>query len=201
MTFSSECPDKKLAKNFPPAAPTGVKFFWYVLIDVCETDFQNTLVRFSSWNIKMTKIRMLLIAPLFAGLLYGCGAKNPNAPAKASGAVSYNAKPVKGGNVTFVFEKEGSYNAPIRSDGTYEAMDLPVGEAIVIVETETANPDKKTPTYGGKRAMEVQRPPAGAGPRAEDYVKIPAKFGDAKSSGLKATLKSGDNKHDVEMKD
>jgi hypothetical protein len=162
----------------------------------------------------MTKGRLFLVLPLILALVSGC-VKNPNAPAQVSGTVTYNGQPLKGGMLTLHSKDAGVYSAGIRSDGTYSATDLPAGEMVVTVETESVNPNKKTPQYGGGRGAP---PPKGAGPQPykppgapadagtkgpdpAEYVKIPAKYADPKKSGLTVTLSQGRQTHNFELTD
>src|SRR4051812_83435 len=91
----------------------------------------------------MTKGQRFLIFPLaFLVFALGCGGGNPNAPAKVSGKVDYNGKPVTLGTVKLVPKGGGpGYAAAIKPDASYMASDLPVGEMTVAVDTEAFNPN------------------------------------------------------------
>ncbi|HZT79836.1 MAG TPA: hypothetical protein VFA26_06430, partial [Gemmataceae bacterium] len=123
--------------------------------------------------------------------------------------------------IRFYPKDGGMYTAVIRPDGKYEAPDLPVGEMAVTIETESANPNRKTPDYnspggggmgmygkagGGApqqkdRAMKMSPIPEGA-PKAEGaYVKIPAKYADKSTSGLSVTLNKGKQTKDFALTD
>lgn len=148
------------------------------------------------------------LAPLLfmsVGLSLGCSPSNPNAPATISGNVSYQGKPVKGGTLTFHTNGFGSYPVLIRPDGTYAATDMPAGDMVVTVETESINPDKKKPIYGDKDSgSKVMSPvPEGVNPKANlgEYVKIPPKYADQKKSGLTATLTTGKQSKDFDLTD
>ncbi len=110
----------------------------------------------------MSGSRLVAVLTLFAIVALGCGDRNPSAPAFVSGSVKYKGEVLKAGTVQFHSDM-GVYPAPINSDGTYVNRDVPVGELVVTVETESVNPDKKKETYGGDRAkgMAEQQPPAG----------------------------------------
>jgi hypothetical protein len=132
--------------------------------------------------------------------LAACGPKNPNAPGKVSGVVTYKGEILKSGNVTFhVGEQKTGYNAAIDTDGKYQAFDLPTGTHVVTIETESLNPDRKVPTYGarqgkGKGGMSEQAAMMGApDPKmlAERFRAIPKKYADPKTSGLSVTIKQG----------
>jgi hypothetical protein len=140
---------------------------------------------------------LALALPLCLVVVFGCGdRKNPNAASTVSGKVTYKDAPVSGGNITFKPEKEGPvYFRPLAADGTYSLTDVPAGNYVVTIETESINPSRKKPTYGraGVGAPPAEPIPASAVTSAGTYVKIPAKYADVKTSGLKATL-GGDKK-------
>jgi hypothetical protein len=162
---------------------------------------------------------------LLALAVAGCGSKK-SAPAQITGHVLYNGSPVTGGTLTFHTD-HGVYAVGISTDGAYTAIDLPEGEAVVTVDTEALNPDKKKvdydpktagstgPKYGGGKgggpkaappagAKKQERSPAGVGaPQGEvgSYVKIPRTYADKTKSTLRATLQSGKQSQDFELKD
>ncbi len=150
----------------------------------------------------MKKARLALLLPLAVAVaLVGCSA-NKAPSAKATGKVTYKGQPVTGGSMQFFPKEGGSYSAVLKSDGTYQATQLPTGEMTVTVETESANKNREMPSYGGKKTMSSPPPPGvklGGGDNV--YVKIPHKYADPKTSDLKVTIKSGNNPHDFELKD
>ena len=159
----------------------------------------------------MTRVRLLFGALLAATLaLVGC-AKNSFAPAKISGSVTYKGQPIKGGTMAFHTSDGVTYAAKLSSDGTYSATDIPEGELVVTIETESINPARKAAAMGkdGDKRMKMgmgQPPPAGrgGGPEADQtqfYVKIPEKFSKPNSSPLSVVVKSGRNVKDLEITD
>lgn len=90
--------------------------------------------------------RALGVAFLAAGLLAlaGCGGGKASR-ASISGKVTVNGKgPLTGGTITFVSISNESEvgGGNIKSDGTYEAVDVPVGECKVIVSNAHLNLSK-----------------------------------------------------------
>jgi len=151
----------------------------------------------------MSKTRLLATIPLalaFTLFSAGCGEKNPNAPGRVSGTVTYKGAPLKGGTVRFHTAEGGELTAQISKEGTYSLSDVPLGELAVTVETESAKP-KKTEAYGGGRAIGQQQPPGGAPPPPDpsEYVQIPKKYNDKNISGLRPTIKKGDNTFNITM--
>ena len=162
---------------------------------------------------KVSKVRILLGTFFLAAIglgacisLVGC-AKNPHAPASISGKISINGQPIKGGTMQFHTKQGTAYDASINNDGTYSATDIPEGELIITVETESISPQKKAPkgaeaTKRSKAGI-VQPPPAGmAGPPdlSTLYVKVPDDYAKPNTSPLSVTVKSGRQVHNVELK-
>jgi hypothetical protein len=158
----------------------------------------------------------LLLAAL---LLVGCKPTNPNAPARVTGRVTYNGNPVTGGTIHFHSADGASIPIGIGPDGTYRAFDIPDGDMVVTVETESINPEKKPqeyrganasgPKYGPKAVVMPKGKGNSGGPKPEEsgasaettYMKIPAKYADKATSGLTVTLKKGDQTHDIKLTD
>jgi hypothetical protein len=160
----------------------------------------------------MLKFRLGLLSILVLALAAGCGPRS-RTPAKIAGKVTYKGQPVKAGNITF-HTNDGDYPSTLNADGGYEITDVAAGPATVTIETESANPDKKTPTYGGQAgrspAMDPSKMAGGApagvgGPSKEElaarYVKIPPKFKDATTSGLTVTLVAGRQTQNFDLND
>jgi hypothetical protein len=153
--------------------------------------------------------RLLLVCPLFLVLACGCGTTG-SAPASVHGKVTYNGQPVKGGTVTFI--GSGTYQLPIDKDGNYAGRDLPIGDLVVTVETESAKPKEngqKQRYVGGqgqdamKGAETMQKMLKKGGqavsqPRGE-YVKIPRRYSNPKETPLKFNVTKGDQKIDLEL--
>jgi len=137
--------------------------------------------------------------------LAGC-AKNPHAPASISGSVSFNGQPIKAGSMKFHTAQGVAYDAQLTGDGTYSATDIPEGELVVTVETESISPHKKGPK-GAEAAMRAkagitQPPPAGMAAPVDPsafYIKLPEKYNNPKTSPLTVTVKSGRQVHDVKL--
>jgi hypothetical protein len=154
------------------------------------------------------KHRPFLFLPLLLILtvLIGCTG-NPNTAAVVTGKVTYKGETLTAGVIGFYPEKGGSYTATITPDGNYEVGNLPVGAAKVTVDTEGANPDKKTPTYGGAKGAKgkmTSPPPEGinvAKGSSGKYVKIPPQYAKPDKTTLSVTLKAGKNTENIELKD
>lgn len=138
----------------------------------------------------------------------GCGSKNVLAPATISGGVSFKGKTLTGGSVSFYTSTGTPYSASIALDGTYSLADLPVGEMVVCVETESINPDLKASTSGDanrRLAMMGQRkgPQGQGGPVASGnepkYMKIPEKYAKQKTSPLTYTVKNGRQVYNIDL--
>jgi hypothetical protein len=163
-------------------------------------------------------IRFFLALPLFFAFAAGCNTSNT--PATVSGKVTYNGQPVPAGSITFhpVSDKStdqgglGIYNYSIK-DGMYSGTDLPTGEMVVTIETETANPNptkaKAAPQGAAKRGdptgdyqkkmQEMGKVPADAATNAGPYVKIPPRYAVKAKSPLKVTVTKGKNTNDFDL--
>ncbi|MCI0641665.1 MAG: carboxypeptidase-like regulatory domain-containing protein [Gemmataceae bacterium] len=139
-------------------------------------------------------------------VITGCSSdRNPNAPSSVSGRITYKGNPVPAGSVTFHSKEKGNYNAELGSDGTYQIIDLPADTMIVTVETESANPKKKAPEYGGgkgaddyKKRLAIEKPMKQT---VQEYVKIPTKYSSPKTSPITITLDRGRQLKDFELTD
>jgi hypothetical protein len=125
----------------------------------------------------------------------GCGGGS----ASVSGEVTYDGKPLPGGNITFVStEGRGGGSATLDPSGKYTIVRLPAGTYRVSVVTSTLKPGI------GMTKPKNYAPPAGASnpagykpPENEDmskrYVPIHADYESEKSSGLEFKVKAGAN--------
>jgi hypothetical protein len=156
----------------------------------------------------MAKGRLLVALFVGCGLVLGCSSSKT--PARVSGTVKYKGQLLKGGTIRF-HSPLGIYFDTIRSDGTYSITDMPAGEMVVTVETESANPEKEATVYGGApapagggMAQQMQKagaklpPPPGA-PSKDGYVKIPARYNDPEQSGQKVTISAGSQTRDIDL--
>jgi hypothetical protein len=149
-----------------------------------------------------TKVRPLLLVFLCTAFLVGCGSGKKNTT--LTGKVLYNGNPVTGGQMAFYPAEGGGIPVTIASDGTYTAVGLPPGEVTVTVETESINPNRKVPTYGGpgRQGGVVSPMPQGANTGSSGtYVKIPEKYAKKETTDLKFSVEAGDQTKDIELKD
>jgi len=159
----------------------------------------------------MTRTAPLFLAlPLFLAVVSGCN--DSATPATVSGKITYKGETVPSGSLTFHTEQGGIFSYSLK-DGEYFGTDLPAGEYVVTVETESANPNPNLPKMaqpGGKgkdpaadykKKMEemgkVPATPGNAGP----YVKIPSRYDSKKTSPLKVTVTRGKNTNDFALTD
>jgi hypothetical protein len=97
------------------------------------------------------------------------------------------------------------YPSTISPDGTYAVADIPVGELIVVVETESVNPGRKGPTetQDYKRRMAAVQPspngPSGGAADLSKYVKIPEKYAKEKTTPITYTVKAGRQVYNIEL--
>jgi len=124
----------------------------------------------------------LRFAVLFISVvgLVGCGGpKQPPNRTLAKGIVKLNGTPLKGGSVHLELAGDSvrQTDCIINEDGTFIVDNVPVGEVLIAVETESLK-------HGG--------PP-------ESYVQIPRRYADVKTSGIKKTTQLGENEIVVDL--
>lgn len=124
-------------------------------------------------------------------LLAGCGKPSGSKGATVEGKVTINGVSATTGQVSFTVGSS-SVSGQIQPDGTYRALDVPVGDAKVTVSAPTG--PKMDSKMAAKMKEDTAMPGAGA-----SAVPIPAKYGKAETSGLTFSVKAGDNKYDIEL--
>lgn len=156
--------------------------------------------------MKMTR-SFVLMAVVAGAASLGCGG-NSAAPVRLAGKVSYNGTAVTAGTMSFHTADGTIYPGLINTDGSYTATDLPVGEVVVTIETESLNPNKKAEGTAKeqkdakRRSGMMQKAPEGAvGGPTPTYVKIPAKYADKKTSPLKLNLERNTKSKDFDLTD
>lgn len=155
----------------------------------------------------MIKARRLSLALLLIGAgVLGCSKSNPHAPARVSGSLTYKGTKITAGSMAFVTPDGVSYAAQIAPDGTYSATDVPTGELIVVVETESVRTSLQHKGKDAERRMNAQQPPpagkgSGGAELKGEYVKIPAKYNNPKTSPLTVTLTSGRQVKNLDLED
>jgi hypothetical protein len=147
--------------------------------------------------------RIWVALALVLALVCGCGGKGSSTSAKVSGQVTFKGKPVGGGTITFYPESGGQYQGTIDADGAYYATDLPPGDALVAIETDSVKAMHATPAGMEQGHKRVNSPLVSqeASPPAGEYVKLPAKYAKPKLSGLSVTLAAGRQTKNFELTD
>ncbi len=174
----------------------------------------------------MLLLRIGLAAGLTAAVL---GCSSSVAPGRVRGTISYKGQLVKAGTVYFMYEHGGQYRAEIKPDGSYQFIDLPVGEAKVVIDTEPFNPDQKVQVYnqqsqqyakGMAKSISEYNATMGKGEAtkkgpatttslskerreelAKVYVKLPKKYADEKTTPLTYTVERGSQTKDFDLTD
>ncbi len=160
--------------------------------------------------------RFFLSLPLIVLIVAGCSSRK--ASCTVQGKVNYKGQPVTGGTISFIATQSSSdgdvnqtYGTNIHKDGTYEMPgNLPAGEYVVTVDTESLN--KKKEVKGNPKLQKMEdayREKMGkmgksSGITSEEfgvYVPIPAKYRDKDKSDVKVKLSNGKNMKDIELKD
>lgn len=155
--------------------------------------------------------RLFLALPLLVVVVSGC--TDSASPGSVSGKITYKGEVVSSGSLTFHTEKGGIFTYPLK-DGTYSGSDLPTGEYVVTVESESANPNPSRPKRAEpgaagkgdpsadyqKKMQEMGKAPSGPA-NPGPYVKIPAKYAEKKTSPLKVNVTKGKNSNDFDLTD
>jgi hypothetical protein len=149
----------------------------------------------------------LLAGTLVLGLgLLGGGCSSRMGPeGTVSGKVTYQGKPLPGGQVTFLTSKGLMFSGPIDPEGNYKVKAV-AGEARIAVDNLMLK--SKQPSAAELRSQMGIKPPPGA--KVEEvksstpaitgtYVPLPEKYRSAEKSGLSYTVKSGSQSHDIEL--
>ena len=97
-----------------------------------------------------------LFVALVLAVATGCGAKT----ATVKGVVKVDGKPIPNGNVSFRTATGLIVDAPIQSDGTYSAPNVPVGEAQVLVSAMDPKFEAKMSELAGRSEPDGKRPAA-----------------------------------------
>ncbi len=109
---------------------------------------------------------------VFAVASLGCGPKQKADPNRTtvSGNVTFDGKPLRGGNITFALVNGNIASTVSLNEGHYSTNRVPIGLNQVSIETESLK-------YGSPGL----------------YVKIPDKYTDPTKSGFQVEIKPGEN--------
>jgi hypothetical protein len=113
-------------------------------------------------------------------VVLGCGRPAPKMETgrgKATGTITFDGKPLRGGTIFFVSATDPMRRAlaTIKPDGTFSVADAPTGDVLISVDNESQK-----------------------GNNPDAYVPLPKKYRDEKKSGL--SLKIADEPLAIELK-
>jgi len=132
--------------------------------------------------------RRLFVAFVVAGAVIGCGEPVPKT-GTVSGTVLVAGKPLRSGLIGFIPADGRVVQADIQVDGTYKAENVPVGEAIVVL-----NPAPGDGAAVQKRIKETnEMPPPVQSP-------IPKKYNDPATSDLRFNVQVGSNQFSPDVR-
>lgn len=175
----------------------------------------------------MTRLRIVSLVGLCT-VVVGC-AKSPYS-SSVSGKITYKGQPVKAGMVYFIFDVGGQYESPLKTDGSYEFIDIPTGQVKVLVDNAAFDPDQKSPVYGAQskamasgysQSYDQYNKTVGGGEGAHKkeggdlaglskdakaelaklFVKIPKRYANAKTTSLTYTVEKGSQTKDFDLSD
>lgn len=113
-----------------------------------------------------------------------------------AGTVTYKTKPVYGGMVILIGDKDQTAQGAIEFDGTYLVTNAPTGKVRIGVVSNKPQPPVSSSRSGG--SGEQMAPPGPVGD-PNKWFAIDEKYGDPNSSGKEMTLKGGSNKIDITL--
>jgi hypothetical protein len=112
--------------------------------------------------------------------------------------VTYNGKPVTGGEITFLAAKGGfAGGGTIEEDGSYKATSVPVGEVKITVNNKMLQKGRGVPRSGPMlKRPDAEQPKEFKG----TYIDLPSKYGNADETDLTYTVKPGPQTYDITLK-
>lgn len=157
-----------------------------------------------SVNTWFARIEFLLAGCVILG---GCSNSGPP-PAKLTGTVTLNGRPVTGGTMKFFsptskLKEQPSFQCMIRPDGTYTAAGVPHGKLKVTVSTEsvrTTAEAREKMRAGGENRRQDSRTVGTAG-SVGTYMEIPAKYANPKQTDLVVEIIGGEQEWNPVLKD
>lgn len=147
----------------------------------------------------MNRVMVFLLLTGIAGWT-GCGGGSPYAGTSIKGKVTVAGKgPLTGGTIQFisVADSKAVSGGQIKSDGTYEIADVPLGNCKVLIDNSHLNPNKgssavRTPGMGGGKAPAAASAKMGAAPAGLQVPTAGANPADAKFIGIDSSFASVD---------
>lgn len=142
-----------------------------------------------------------LVIVLFCSM--GCGAKKNTPRAPITGKVTFGAKSLGAGIITFVPDENPNATgvAYIRTDGTYESKGVPIGKCKVTVKTSHLNPVQPPPKPGDPKPQppEFYVQQSGDPKTGKVYIPIPLKYEKVESTTLTFDVQAGDNTYEIKL--
>ena len=142
----------------------------------------------------LVRVRIVVAGSFFLAslLMVGCGSKSQLGTIE--GKVTVDDVAANAGDVTFTVDGK-SFSGRIQADGTYRAIDVPLGTATVSVSAPAAAPAG----MAGKAAPTAMKDGSGMTGGPTKSVAIPAKYATADKSGLSTPVKSGTNTYNIPL--
>jgi hypothetical protein len=139
----------------------------------------------------------VLCCSVLAGVV-GCG----KGRASVKGKVTFNNQPLTAGNIAYIASDNRIGTGIIKSDGTYEIKDAPIGETTITVTTPKTpmGPVRLQKPPPGVQGMPKEMMPPGYEPgKPVRIMPVPEKYSTVETSSLKFTIKPGSQDHDVQL--
>jgi hypothetical protein len=136
------------------------------------------------------RVSARLLGALAVALVAGC---EPSV-GTVTGKVTFGDKPVTEGMVSFISANGQTITTGIGPDGSYRAVQVPVGEVKVLV----LPPPPSAEELQSRKVKEKERR-TGPPPVPKSASPIPARYGDSLTSGLSLNVKAGMNPFDIPL--
>src|SRR5262249_34498479 len=127
--------------------------------------------------------RFLAMLAVVSVVVAGCKPKGSTVESQVNGKVTYKGSAVTGGTISFLTPEGTLSTFQVEEDGSYTALNLPVGQSKVTVETESIKGQGELPAgIPPEMKKEAEAKAASKGVTVgSKYMPIPKKYADANS--------------------
>ena len=141
------------------------------------------------------------VLPVALAAALGAGGCGPGSGTISGKVVNGQGTALKGGTVVFYADKDHPFGpVQITKEGTYKIENVPAGDYIVTVETDSMKPPPPNAHVNAAPPDAKGGAQASTANTGELYVPIPASYGDPTKSDLKCTVKPGKNEYNPPLK-
>ncbi len=131
--------------------------------------------------------------------LVGCGAKKDD-KVIVKGTIAYKGQPVNGAGLVLYPASGNTVSIPVTQEGTFEVLNVPEGEYIVVVQPATGNAGVPS-TKGMDPAKAAEMKSKIEAMKSVPTIPIPKKYTEQKTSDLKMTISKANPTVELVLKD